>query len=518
MAKRTASDVTEHDPAPARRKYANLRVSSGSRLVKAPKSTPRHHYDLLDQLGYKAESVLIVSPYVEREFFKMVAKRLKAKRVTVVIDDGCRAEDVKMIRDVLKGTKVQIALGTAPGLVHLKVFYIRWKTADRGEPPRTFVWGSGNATQQAFRGDINAELMCRTQLTPSEHPAILEWVRVVATKADEVESGDQKVDAVHDAKVDTNTYIRLPAMTLRSAESKATTYDLWLQRGRVVAAYRPDPGFLRVLVPLRTSLPKGPIGEKIAELGYMPSSSIVGVPYIKSIRAAKEPKLGEDGGKRWRSPLCVWTALGEWCSDACYKEKADCFRAANHEDRCENLDNLELLRKKPDFEQAKKNFLYKIRGLWAVFGQREATTYLECKPGGHLNEDYYAKLFANCVERDLVLSSDPEFRRHYVNGCEVSDVPRFRQDTKAWESFVQSFSRSLCKEATKPSGKPGSRGSQSRLLQRLRSAIGGRVGTFLGPTELTEFLRQNWVKPLHSGMTLGEYMDAYQNYVEKATC
>jgi hypothetical protein len=95
-------------------------------------------------------------------------------------------------------------------------------------------------------------------------------------------------------------------------------------------------------------------------------------------------------------------------------------------------------------------------------------------------------------------------------------MPRFRTDPIAWESFVQSFSRHLCRGASKPSRKPGTRGSQSRLLLRLREAIGD-AEEFRSPTKLTELLRNRWDRLVKGkGMTLGDYMDGYQDHTERA--
>lgn len=477
---------------------------------------PLNHYDLFDQPGCEAKSVLIVSPYVEREFFQEVASRLRPKRMTVVIDDGCRAEDVAMVRQsALDGTELRVALGAARGLAHLKVFYVRWQTAD-GKVARTFVWGSGNATQQAFRGDFNAELMCRARLTSSSHQSILNWVKGVETKAGKVELGGQIVEEVRDAELAAGVHIRLPGMTLRSTESKATTFDLWLQRGRIVATYRPDPSFLRVSVTLLADIPRGKTERKIAKLVDIPSRRNIGVRYLESINPSEEPEQGEDGGKRWRAPFCVWTANGEWCSDACYREKKDRFRAAKHEERGKNLKKLSTLRQDPERRKARKAYLKTLRDLCNAFGQEQAGRYLRCVGQGRLDERFYKTLFENCVSRDLALAADPEYTRQYINGCEVSDMPRFRTDPMGWESFVQSFSRNICKETRKPSRTPGTRGSQSRLVLRLREAIGD-AKTLGIPTELTELLRTKWDRPLKGkGMMLGEYMDGYQNHAERS--
>ncbi len=83
------------------------------------------HYDLLARPDWKAESILIVSPYVERTFFDRIIKDLTPATLTVVIDDGCRSNEIAMIQGLArKGTAVTVVLGSAPGLVHAKIFHV----------------------------------------------------------------------------------------------------------------------------------------------------------------------------------------------------------------------------------------------------------------------------------------------------------------------------------------------------------------------------------------------------------
>src|SRR6185503_13533434 len=114
-------------------------------------------FDLLrrHKPGWKPEAALVVSPYVEAEFFTRLARDLRPKRIHVVIDDGCRREDRETINEALVegGHKRPpfMKLGSARGLVHMKLFYVRWKTAGR-RAAHSLVFGSANATRQGFSG------------------------------------------------------------------------------------------------------------------------------------------------------------------------------------------------------------------------------------------------------------------------------------------------------------------------------------------------------------------------------
>ena len=149
-----------------------------------------HHYDLFERPeGWVAKSILIISPYVEPRFFKRLVDDMHPKSLTVIIDDGCRPDDVQMLRRLAGGKiKVVVALGSAPGLVHSKIFHTEWRTTG-GNRAHTLVYGSGNATHQAFSGDFNSELMCWSRLIASYNYDTIDWLERVRAAADDPHSG-----------------------------------------------------------------------------------------------------------------------------------------------------------------------------------------------------------------------------------------------------------------------------------------------------------------------------------------
>src|SRR5208282_3728820 len=168
------------------------------RLVEDHKISPAmDHYDLLARPDWTAKSVLIVSPYVERKFFKRIVRELRPATLAVVIDDGCRPEDVTMILALARQrTQICVALGSARGLVHAKIFHVEWLTPG-GQCRHTFVYGSGNATRQAFDGNINSEVMCKVRLTAANHAPILDWAERVSTAAS-TGAPNRVISRVHD--------------------------------------------------------------------------------------------------------------------------------------------------------------------------------------------------------------------------------------------------------------------------------------------------------------------------------
>ncbi len=463
------------------------------------KRVRRDHYDWLENgQGRQAKSILIVSPYVEASFFTEVVKRLNVKQLIIVIDDGCRRADVEMLQKLSEsGAKITVALASAPGLAHLKVFHTEWVTAKGLK--HTFIYGSGNATDQAFAGDVNAELMCKADINARDHPNILAWLTDVRKAADDPENG-KCIDPVRDAEVAAGVRIRLPAIKVKNAASKADSFDLWLQRGYLMPEYRPDAGFLRVPIPLSKNLPQGKLARQAREAGFeIPQTKRLNFPYIP-------PHDSQKGAGNWRSHFFVATDLGYWCSDACWQEKRNRFRKRGHPERVKSL---EWLRSLGEDKERKKEicraFQERIAGLWERFGPL-ADSYLKSS-NGRVHRRYYQREFDRRLKRDLLLAADANFSDRYIRGFDLVPVPRFRLDTAAWKTFRFSFVEQIHLDLLK--ARP-----QSSVCRRIKSAFGNEDATTLELCDILERLEADWNKSVKcddSSKTLGHYIDRYQD-------
>ena len=461
-----------------------------------------NHYDLLARPEWTALSVLIVSPYVENTFFRRVIHDLSPQRLIVVIDDGCRSDDIAMVRQLRRRrTSVTVVLAGAVGLVHAKVFHIEWSTTG-GNRAHTLIYGSGNATRQAFAGDYNEELMCKARLTAINHSPILAWIRAVQTCALHSANWPQEISPVRDAWLADGIHIRLPGLVIKDANSKASNFDLWLQRGRLLSKFQPDTSFLRVHVDLRRTLPAGELVDRINNIGFeTPALKRLRIPYVET--ADDEEGVGSFDGN-WLSHFFIWTQLGYWCSETCFQAENSRFKRKGHGKRRENLKHLSALRDGNRQQEAKSQFLAHIHHLWETLGD-EARDYLEtCN--GTLNESTYGALFEQQLQRDLDLADDAEFRTRYINGYELVELPRFRVDATGWRKFVESFARQLHVKSLKAR-------SQSYIYASIGDAIFSGDEPVADAKDLPKSLRSTWNNRLSEdygeAMTVGSYIDCY---------
>lgn len=453
-----------------------------------------HSFDLLERRkGWKAEDVLVVTPYVEKKFFERLTEGLRPRRLSVIIDDGCRADDIGMVTDAVskgacgKGAGLACVLGSAPGLMHLKLFYIVWRTPGK-RTARTLIFGSANATRQGFGGAVNAELIASCSLTMGRHAEVIAWCDAAIAAA---RSKDQvKVAAARDVELSKGMRLRLPALTVGRKKSAVASFDLWVQRGWLLSEYRPDPSFLQIPINLAKGLTQTEQQRLVADSGFIvPAKKRLTFPYaLPDGPLTGDVDYEDDDGDEddeianWRRKFFVWTQLGEWCSDDCYAREHHRFRKKNSEQREARLRGLKAMQSLPVREGERTRYLSSMTRLWTDLGE-EAGEFLN--GGDAVDEEYYAERFDQRVDRDLALMEDEEFRLRYLRGYELSPVPRFRPDVRGWRDFLDSLVRQLCLDHTRTR-------SQSRLLHAVSEAIDlveGRNAVFEQPGKLRDLLR-----------------------------
>ncbi len=456
-------------------------------------SSNDHSFDLLEHRpGWKAEDVLVVTPYVEKEFFERMGEGLRPRRLSVIIDVGCRLDDVEMVKEAMAkvggrtASGLRCALGSAPGLMHLKLFYIVWRTPG-GRTARTLIFGSANATRQGFGGMVNAELIANCSLTTGRHAELIAWCEAVIVAARS--KGRVDVPAARDVDLGKGVRLRLPALRVGRRKVAVASFDLWIQRGWLLSEYRTDPGFLRIPINLGKGLSQTAYERIAAASGFfVPAKKRLTFPYAlpDGLIGGSDDDDGdgdeEGGGGNWRRKLFVWTQLGEWCSEECHSADGHYFRKKRFDEREAKLRSLETMRSNKARLGERARFLASLSRLWSDFGD-EAAEFL--RGVDHLDERHYIQQFDQRVERDLTLSADREFRERYLRGYELSQVPRFRTDVRGWRQFLESFVRQLCLDKSQAGGQPR---LPHAVLEAMASiGVGNRV--FDDPDKLLTLLR-----------------------------
>lgn len=473
------------------------------------------HYELFNtESGWTVERVLVVSPYVEGEFFEQLLTRLKPKILAVTIDDACRSQDVQLIKSAAAALKREpkcfVAQGSASGLVHAKIFFVE-ERSKKGTRRFSFVCGSANATRQGFTPEINAELLLKLRLASTRHAAIIGWMDNVtaATIAAATTGARTRVEAVPHIQLQAGVQIRLPTFRIAPVGLKESGFDVWLQRGRLLSEYRPDPSFLHLSIGLKKALPQGGLAQQASRLGLgARQTRQLSFSYLHRQWEWSEG-VEPSAGKRelWRSKYFVWTKLGEWCSRSCYEDLRDKFRRRGSEQRAAALDTLQTLEERASRDSVRADLRDVLQGLWTAAGE-DAADYMESANGREPNIAIHQTRLDERITRDLALSKDPEFRARFINGFELSELPRFRSDPAGWHEFTLSFARQIVLD-----------GLKSRAGRKPRDSIANAldeagVTSIHSPEQLLACLRDCWATRIDDDdvETVGEWVGDYHRW------
>ncbi|MBS0352471.1 MAG: hypothetical protein JSR83_01025 [Proteobacteria bacterium] len=460
--------------------------------------------------GFETTVALVVAPYIDPNFMKKLVKQLKPKRLCLLVDDGVRQEDLDAVKAACRrNVKLEVRLGRASGLVHMKAYYLEYT---REEAPRTrrrqLLFGSANATTAGFSGARNAELIANVRLAIGEDSELADYFEQILATFDTNDSVEIDEREVELSKVPT---LLLPRFVSVLQSSAPSGFDTWLQRGVLAAHYRDAPQFLTVSIRLKKVLPQDMVASIFANRQFAEKTNrnLVRYGYLNGVELeANDEEEDEASRLPWKAQYAVWTHLGDWISDVCYRRNAKVMKTKSADARAKKVAELLENAENEDWKRAKReDFLDALNRVWRdleAAGVNPAD-YLEGRSDGGPNLEFYADRFNAKIETDIALAQDEDFRARYVNGYEFPDVPRFRQDTAAWESFVRSWCESVSVEAAKQA----SRSLVTKCVAAVLDEDGIALSEF-SAKELAAYLRDNWDREFDDeGGTIGEWVARY---------
>jgi hypothetical protein len=468
-------------------------------------------YDLLRKEDWKAESTLVITPYVTEEFFDRLLKIVRPKKLFILVDDGCRDEDLEMLnslKDKRRGLKTYIAQGAAQGgLVHAKVFHTIWLNKTATQRRETIVIGSGNATGPAFGEKGNAEIFARVDISKSPDAPDLKTKFVEmrgAIEAAQKGSQARTVDAEAELRIADGIVLRWPKIKVKPSRNIPDSFDAWLQRGWLLSSYLPDVDFLKVAVKLKKALPPSAIEASVNRADWETNKSqVIRHTYLgvdaEPNDTAQDDKVKLDA-ENWRAKYFVQTHLGYWCSDACYHEKKDEFVKARKDNRAACLRQLSELKDIGPLARERGRFIMKLRDLWVALGF-DASGYLNAK-GDSLDERHYCELFDKKIKQDLKKLKSEEFCDRFKSGVQITRVPKFRDDKEGWDSFLGSFENQLMFEN-------GKERSQNLVFQRVKICVELEAG------EIYLKLQSRWQKNVKGkACSTKQFIDNYYELID----
>ncbi|WP_219322622.1 hypothetical protein [Methylovirgula sp. HY1] len=152
--------------------------------------------------------------------------------------------------------------------------------------PAKARFGSANATQAAFGGAFNAELVAEAETSTEANAEILGYVARIANTVESASGGS--IQAVATRPSGNLPALHLPAFDIKPV-GPPPGVDAWLQRGRLVAKYRDAQHFMAIPVTLKNNLPTGDVEKQFQALGLIQqdASNVVRHRYVPQVLARK---------------------------------------------------------------------------------------------------------------------------------------------------------------------------------------------------------------------------------------
>ncbi len=404
---------------------------------------------------FTLEQVDIISPYISGSFFTKL-KQLKPKKVFILTDAGCSSKDINEIETILKNRLEEIKLSYCSGIVHIKAYLFHWKNNRTNKYRRLLLWGSSNATKGGF--NYNSELfswLLFTKIESASRKEIIKYFSNLKVSTVEVESVEVCVKK--------GLTIKFPKIKFYSAED--STFDLWIQKGRLCHPFPNDPSFRHLRVKLLEKLsPTGELSEALQELNIgVNQQTTITYDYIRHNTDAFEDENDSDLENQeediptWKSRYFIDTVYGFWTSEKCFKENRSYFHKSDTESRAKELSIIASANDKKR-KKWRNKFIATIESISKNIPDPSRYFHFQ---DGKLDIERYRKQFDKQLARDLVRAQDPWFKHGYISGYDFPEVPPMREFSANWKEFINSFASSLFFEVNKA-------GTRSWLAQTIR--------------------------------------------------
>lgn len=427
--------------------------------------------------NYRLENVDILSPYLSDLFF-IKLKKLKPQQIYITTDAGCPSAAIKSVEEELGKKLNHIKLAQCKGIVHVKCYLFHWKNKETNRYKRLLLWGSCNATEGGF--ERNAEIFSWLQLSKidkEQRSHIISYFSDLRNSDDGIEGIKIRINALT---------VKFPDIEFFNPES--TTFDLWIQKGRLCHPFPNDPSFRHLRVVLKTKIaPDDILSTELRKnnIGTNQQTTIA-YDYLRQTFDEIEDEDDEVDDESdnnftttWKSRYFVDTVFGFWTSEDCFNENGESFHKRDTAHRKNEINQISEANSQQR-DKWNENFLSIIKSISDSIPNASEYFHYE---DGVLDIDRYRKSFENHLNRDWIRSKDSWFRHGYISGYDFPEPPPMREFSSNWNEFITSFSNSLFFEVNRPN-------TYSWLAKTIRDYTD--IGTAVNSDEFLEMLRKKW--------------------------
>ncbi|WP_295387708.1 hypothetical protein [uncultured Thiodictyon sp.] len=215
------------------------------------------YLELLHRNRYEIDDVLVIGPYLTKNFFdRLIELSGHPRELTLLADDGWHQAQLDGIEQLYENRRpagnrcqfriIRVAAPNPSGLVHAKIIFFKLTNQTRTYTKQMLLLGSANASEQGF--GVHAETFIHIDLADiksSERPRLSKYISdlKIGRSVDEIWLTLQRA-----------SWIYLPEIKVVNAGIRSG-FDAWLRRGHLCHKYQPDSVFGRLRLSLRKPIP-----------------------------------------------------------------------------------------------------------------------------------------------------------------------------------------------------------------------------------------------------------------------
>lgn len=423
-------------------------------------------------VDHELTSIIILSPYPSKSFFKDVFLNLNPQRVDLITDVATSDEVIDDIENLVQDSEIilNIRFSECTGITHAKAYLLTWKTVTSDDVTvyrRLLLWGSCNASDGGFGRNAEIYSWCDLNcLLASERKKIRDYFIALKTKK---KKNIQPVIAQGGKRFT----IHLPEILIINPSKVG--FDSWLQKGYLCHQLLVEPDFGAIRVKLKekpgTDDPDTEFLRKRLNLKIQKSFS-----YKYHDVDFEEP----DKEERWKGKYFVDTNYGLWTSPDCFRRKHDGFVKSGYKDREKVFNKVNILTD-GDADDLAEGFCDYI--VYLTKEMKNPMHFFEYKRKT-LNIDYYLKQAKIKIDEDRKYSQQPYFKNSYIYGYDFVELPSVRNNNIAWQKFTSSFGESI-RYALKM-------GKKNRLAETIRGIDENSLLRMNNGQQVCSWFRKNW--------------------------
>ena len=251
-------------------------------------------------------SITVIGPYPSKNFIKRILEKFNPNKINLIIDYSAKnaIDDIKSAVDNKILNIKFVRSECVGGLVHSKVYLLKWEIKKTKKYKRVLFVGSANASNNGFLK--NAETLQSipvSSIDENHRKKLRDYFK-------SLDGGNGSKQLI--LRLLSGSKLWLPGII--QANDNVADFSGWIRNGIICHKFDPDGTFGKLNIHLKSPLPKTVHEATLSKRGFSRKTK-------KEILSRRYIEIGNDNAKAtWKGKYFTETWLGHWASYECYKD------------------------------------------------------------------------------------------------------------------------------------------------------------------------------------------------------